>query len=137
MSGGGIVFGMDAASFEAVQDAIRAFPGDTESAINSVMHGEAGPMIYRRINPLIHPSGRTFKGHRASAKASDWPYYDVGENLAVTVKAQGSYGYLYFPDDGSTTRRHAGGQEFFRRGGDQATREVVDACLGAISREWS
>lgn len=137
MSGGGIVFGMDAASFEAVQDAIRAFPGDAESAINSVMHGEAGPMIYRRINPLIHPSGRTFKGHRASAKASDWPYYDVGENLAVTVKAQGSYGYLYFPDDGSTTRRHAGGQEFFRRGGDQATREVVDACLGAISREWS
>lgn len=137
MSGGGIVFGMDAASLEAVQDAIRAFPGDAESAINSVMHGEAGPMIYRRINPLINPSGRTFKGHRASAKSSDWPFYDVSENLAVTVKAQGSFGYLYFPDDGSDTRRHAGGQEFFRRGGEQAAQEVVDACLGAISREWS
>lgn len=137
MSGEGGTLGMDAASFEAVQEAIRAFPGDAESAINSVMHGEAGPMIYRRINPLINPSGRTFKGHRASARASDWPSYDVSENLAVTVKAQGSFGYLYFPDDGSDTRRHAGGQEFFRRGGEQAAQEVVDACLGAISREWS
>lgn len=137
MSGEGGTLGMDAASFEAVQEAIRAFPGDAESAINSVMHGEAGPMIYRRINPLINPSGRTFKGHRASARASDWPSYDVSENLAVTVRAQGSFGYLYFPDDGSTTRHHAGGQEFFRRGGEQAAQEVVDACLGAISREWS
>lgn len=137
MSDEGGIFGMDAAPLMAMQDAIRAFPGDAESAINSVMHGEAGPMIYRRINPLINPSGRTFKGHRASAKASDWPSYDVSENLAVTVKAQGSFGYLYFPDDGSDTRRHAGGQEFFRRGGEQAAQEAVDACLGAISREWS
>lgn len=137
MSDEGGIFGMDAAPLMAMQEAIRAFPGDAESAINSVMHGEAGPMIYRRINPLINPSGRTFKGHRASARASDWPSYDVSENLAVTVRAQGSFGYLYFPDDGSTTRRHAGGQEFFRRGGEQAAREVVDACLGAISREWS
>lgn len=137
MSDEGGIFAMDATPLAAMHDAIRAFPGDAESAINSVMHGEAGPMIYRRINPLINPSGRTFKGHRASAKASDWPSYDVSENLAVTVKAQGSFGYLYFPDDGSDTRRHAGGQEFFRRGGEQAAQEVVDACLGAISREWS
>ncbi len=56
MSDEGGIFGMDAAPLMAMQEAIRAFPGDAESAINSVMHGEAGPMIYRRINPLINPS---------------------------------------------------------------------------------
>ena len=137
MSDEGGIFGMDAAPLMAMQDAIRAFPGDAESAINSVMHGEAGPMIYRRINPLINPSGRTFKGHRASAKASDWPSYDVSENLAVTVRAQGSFGYLYFPDDGSDTRRHAGGQEFFGAEASRRPRRSWTPALGAISREWS
>ena len=128
---------LDASDFDRVMAAAKAFPGDAEQAINNVMHNEAGPLVYKRINPLIHPSGRTFKGHSASATASAWPMYDTGENLAVTVKARSRYGYLYFPDDGSNTKRHAGQQHFFRRGAEAATTEIVDRCLTALTREWS
>lgn len=135
MSGG--VLGLDAADAEALATAISSYGERAEDAINGIMHASAGEIAYRRINPLIHPSGRTFRGHRASARASDWPRYDTSENLAVTVRTQGQFNYLYFPDDGSTTRRHAGGQRFFERGGELATPEIVEACLGALTKEWS
>lgn len=103
-----------------------------EDAVNEVLHGMAGEAIYRRINPLIHPSGRTFKGHSASATASEWPLYDTSEDLAVTVRSRSRFHYLYFPDDGSNTRRHAGGQHFMERGAEAAADEISGLCLENI-----
>lgn len=132
----GGAFTLDAKDFDRLQRAIAEYGGDAEGAINEVLHEEAGPLIYEEINPLINPSGRKFKGHSKSAKNSPWPLYDTSANLAVTVKTKSKWGYLYFPDDGSNTRKHVGGQHFFQRGGEKAAPKVVDRCLNVLIDKW-
>ena len=132
-------FEVDYTQVDAIAEAVAGFAGDAERALTDALHG-SGPTIYGRINPLISPSGRTFKGHAASARKSDWPRYDTGANLAVTVSTKAKWRYLYFPDDGSSTVRHAGNQQFFRRGGELAAPEVVERCVAALmdeTEEWA
>lgn len=131
------VLELDASQVEALASAVSGYGERAEEAINEVLHDEAGPLIYRKINPLIHPSGRTFKGHSASATVSDWASYDTTRNLEVTVRADASHRYLYFPDDGGTTVRHQGNQQFFKRGGESATPEIVERCLRVLTKDWS
>lgn len=128
---------IDDAGFERVVDAVASFEGDAEQAINEILHGEAGEIIYGRINPLIHPSGRRFRGHSTSATRAKWPLYETNQNLAVTVTTRSSFNYLYFPDDGTNTRKHAGNQQFFRRGAEAAVPEIVERCLARLTEEWS
>lgn len=128
---------LDASEFDRVMKAAQAFPGDAEQAINEVLHEQAGGIIYQRINPLIHPSGRTFRGHGASARSSDWPRYDTEDNLAVSVGTKSRWRYLYFPDDGSNTKNHAGNQAFFFRGAQLATPEVIERCVERMTEDWS
>lgn len=129
-------FSLDAADFERLQRSMEAFGEGSGQVITETLH-ESGPAIYERINPLIHPSGRTFKGHRSSATQSAWPTYGKAESLAITVAARGKWHYLYFPDDGSNTDRHAGMQDFMMRGAQDAAPEIIERCLGALMQEWS
>lgn len=125
-------FSLDPSSLEGIAQRLLQAGGDVEGAINEVLHERAGQVIADRISPLIHPSGRTFKGHSASAAASDWPRFDTGANLAVEVGTKPRFHYLYFPDDGSNTRRHAGGQRFMERGAQAAEQEITSLCIEAI-----
>ena len=115
---------------------MEAFGEGSGQIITETLH-ESGPVIYERINPLIHPSGRTFKGHRSSATQSAWPTYVTSEGMAITVAARGKWHYLYFPDDGANTDRHAGMQDFMMRGAQDAAPEIIERCLGALMQEWS
>lgn len=121
---------------DELAESIAKYEGSSTRAINKVFHEDAGPIIYGEINPLINPSGRTFKGHSSSATVSAWPLYDTSKDLAVTVKTKPKWGYLYFPDDGSNTRKHAGNQRFFERGGEKAVPKVVERCLKVLTEEW-
>lgn len=132
----GAKFSLAAHDLDALQQAMVAYEGDTERAINEVLHNEAGSLIYEEINPLINPSGRTFKGHSSSATVSAWPFYDTTKNLAVTVRTKAKWDYLYFPDDGSNTGTHAGNQRFFERGGEKAVPEVAERCMSALTDLW-
>lgn len=118
--------------FAEVASRLAQAGGDVEVAINEVLHGEAGQLLESRITPLIHPSGRTFKGHPASATVGGWASFDTSKDLEVTVAARGRWGYLYFPDDGSNTKRHAGEQHFMERGADDAAQEVMGLCMDNI-----
>ncbi|MCR2034150.1 hypothetical protein [Adlercreutzia mucosicola] len=126
---------LDADSAKELEERVRAFGQGAEDVVNGVLHAEAGPLIYERINPLIHPSGRRFKGHPASAKSSKWPVYRTNENLAVTVGTARRFSYLYFPNDGVNTKRHAGEQHFMFRGARDASRSVMERCIAALTRE--
>lgn len=128
---------LDASEFDRLASAVAEYGDEAEKGINEVLHQEAGPIIAKRINPLIHPSGRKFKGHRASAKSSDWQRYDTDANISVTVGTKTKFHYLYFPDDGSNTRNHAGNQQMFYRGGVSAAPEIIDRCLAKLSEDWS
>ena len=134
MSGG--IFLLDAERVGELSGLIMDFGGDAERVINDVLHNEAGPIIYQHINPLIHSSGRTFRGHHASAKTSDWARYDTDDNLAVTVGTKSKYHYLYFADDGSNTINHVGDQQFFRRGAEDAAPDIFDRCLVSLIDKW-
>ena len=130
-----VTFGFDEGSFSRLQDRIAECGSSAESVINNVLHEEGGEMLYERINPLIHPSGRTFKGHRASAASSDWKRIDSSKNLSVTITTKSRFNYLYFPNDGSNTVRHFGNQRFFERGGEDASDGIAARCLAALTKE--
>ena len=119
---------VDASQLDRLMEAAATWPQVSEGAINDVLHGEGGRIIGREIDRLVPVSGRRFKGHTSGAKGTAWQSYDTPD-LAVTVAARGKRGYLYFPDDGTNTKRHAGDQRFFPRGAEAATEEVVDLCI--------
>lgn len=126
---------MDDSAIDLIVETLKNAGKNAEDAINEVMHNEAGPIIYEKVNPLIHPSGRKFRGHTKSARVSNWPRYDTNENLTITVGTKSKWHYLYFPDDGSSTYNHAGNQQFFFRGGQAAIPEIVDRCLAAAIKD--
>jgi hypothetical protein len=51
------------------------------------------------------------------------------------VHSAKKYQYLYFPDDGTNTTRHVGNQQFFRRGAEDASGEIVDACTEKLTKK--
>lgn len=120
--------------FENLQEAMKNFAGDTEAAINEVLHGEASEMLEAEIYRLMPVSGRTWKGKKPAAKNSK-SLMPVTGNLSITVKTTTKYQYLYFPNDGTNTRRHAGNQQFFFRAGENKKGEIVDRCITRLIGE--
>ena len=131
----GNTLSLDAKQFDGLVKAMGEYGDGALAKVDDVIH-ESGPDIAERITPLIHPSGRTWRGKPASATTGAWPRYVTNEKLAVGVTTKPKYNYLYFPDDGSNTRRHAGGQAFFERGGDQAVPSVLEKCQEALIKAW-
>lgn len=125
MAKGGIL-AIDYAEFEKLHQAMRDFQGDTEDAINDVLHNYAGDRAQEDIFRLM-PVSKKKKG--THAKFSKSLENRTKENLAVTVATKGKYHYLYFPDDGTNTRRHVGNQRFFERGGEAATGDIIERCV--------
>lgn len=129
------VLALNAEAIENLEKAMVDFQGDTEKTINDVLHNEASPLIQDAIRRLIPESKKNWKGKKAAA-ASGKSLTDVKENLSVTVKTTKSYQYLYFPDDGTNTRRHVGNQQFFQRGGESQIDEITDRCITRLTENF-
>lgn len=132
-------FEMDTNEVERLYNAIRNFPGNAEEAINDVFHNDAPPLVSDAIKRLIPTSGRTWRGKAPAAKmakSSVTERKDERKNLAFAVGTTAKYHYLYFPDDGSNTRRHVGNQQFFQRGGEAKQSEIVDRCITRITENF-
>lgn len=129
------VFKVDTSQIEKLQDAMIRYQSDTERAINEVLHNEAGPQIQEKIRLLMPVSGRSWRGKKPPAKVSK-SMKEEPENLAINVKSSNAYHYLYFPDDGSNTRKHAGNQQFFRRGAELAQDDIVDRCVNKLTANF-
>lgn len=124
-------FDLEADQFDGLVTSMRKFGEGAADIVSDVIHS-SGDDIKREIDPLIHSSGRTFKGHTTSAKGANWQRYDTGESLAITVATTASRRYLYFPDDGSNTERHYGDQQFMRRGAEAAAPAILDKSEDAL-----
>ena len=122
------VIKIDVAQLESLQDAIKSYQGDAESIINDVLHNQAGKLIQESIRRIIPVSDKTWKGKAESAKTGK-SLRNVNGNLSVTVTTTSKYQYLYFPDDGTNTRRHAGNQQFFEKGGEAVNDDIIERCV--------
>ena len=124
-------FTLDAKDFETLQENMQAFGAGSGKVIDQVLHNEGAEEIKRNILPLIHSSGRTWRGKKAPA-ASAKPFTQKNGSLSVTILSRGYYHYLYFPDDGSNTVRHAGNQQFMQRGAENSADTIIDRCIGKL-----
>lgn len=125
------VLSMNTADIEKLQAAMKEYQGDVESTINDVLHNDGGELVQDSIRRLIPASGKTWKGKAPAAKSSK-SLTSVNTNLAVTVTTTKKYQYLYFPDDGTNTRRHVGNQRFFEKGGEAVKDEIIERCISKL-----
>lgn len=125
------VFRIDATEFDRLQNAIKNFPGDAETIINEVLHNEGSQLIQDAIRNLMPVSGREWAGKKTAAKSAN-SLTDMKGNLFVWVKTTSNYNYLYFPDDGTNTKKHAGNQQFFLKGAESQQEEIVDLCINKL-----
>ena len=130
------LFELDFDEVDALAQSMEAYGEGAHRIINDTLHEEGGEEIKEQIMLLIPASGRTWRRKKAAASETDSLQIDNGEMLAVTVKAKSAYQYLYFPDDGTNTQRHAGNQQFFMRGGEQASGKIIDLCLGKLTEDF-
>lgn len=112
-------------------EALENYEGYAGDAINEVMWNIAGPMIADRIVQLLPRSGKTWRG-KPKAAAETMPFFVGKLTLGVAVKNTAKYGYLYFPNDGSTTIKHAGNQQFMWRGAIDCQDEIIDLCTARL-----
>lgn len=95
-----------------------------EPIINDVLYGFGAEEIEHGIQKLLPRSGRYWKGRKAPASATQ-PFVQENGNLSVTVKTKPAYHYLYFPDDGTNTKHHAGNQQFMLRGAESKSEGIA------------
>ena len=129
-------FQLNAEEYSRLEQAMKEFQGDVEKNINEVLHEEASPLMQDAIKRLIPVSGRTWNGKRPPASTGK-SLTDQKENLAITVKTTKTYQYLYFPNDGTNTRRHAGNKQFFLRGGESQRTEIVNRCIKKLTNSFN
>ena len=124
------------AQVDELVEAMKAYPNNTEEAINDVLHSEeVARLAQNSIKRFMPVSGKMWRGKASPAKTSN-SLRNTNENLSTTVRTSKAHQYLYFPDDGSTTRRHIGNQRFFARGGEAVQGEIIERCIEKITKSF-
>lgn len=117
---------------EKLIEAMREFGTGSGKVIDDVLHNEGGKMISGAIMGLLPMSGRKpWEGKKPAARRAQ-PFRQTNESLSVTVRTKTPYNYLYFPDDGTNTKRHKGQQYFMWRGAENQTDRIIDLCVGRL-----
>ena len=127
-------FKIDISQADDLIQAMMDYEGDVEKAINDVLHNEAGTLMQDSIKRLMPVSGKTWQGKKKPAKTAK-SLRNVTGNLFVTTTTTKNYQYLYFPDDGANTRRHAGVQRFFFKGAEKVRDEIIARCISRLVGE--
>jgi hypothetical protein len=126
------MYKLEFSEVDRLHEALKNYDGDAEKAINDVFHNEAGDLAQAEIKKLMPLSGKDWKGKAPAAKKSK-SLRNIHSNLAETVTTAKKYQYLYFPNDGTNTRRHIGNQQFFERGGEMVQDEIIDRCISKLT----
>ena len=122
----------DDGGLDSLVDDFASYPELIGPAIDGVLHNDGAKLIKEGIDAFIPRSGRRWRGKGAPARGAEWQRVDTAP-LSVTVATSTKYHYLYFPDDGSNTRRHVGNRQMFRRGLEAAAPTVVEKIQGALA----
>ena len=132
-------FKLDAREHENLLRAMQIYGNRAGKAVDDVLHNEGGKLIQEEIMRLLPESGRDWKGKRTAAKRTQ-PFTQKNESLAVTIRTKSAYHYLYFPDDGTSTKRHVGykgkPREFMFKGAENQTSRIMDLCINRLIEKW-
>lgn len=126
------MFSINFSEVDRLMRAMESYSGNTEEAINDVLHNQAGDMAQAEIFRLM-PRSNKKKGKHAKDVQS---LQNITGNLSVTVTTKKKFGYLYFPDDGTNTKRHIGNQQFFARGGEAVQDDIVERCIQRLVNDF-
>lgn len=121
-------------NFEELQKKISLLQESGEEIVNDVLHNEAPQIFQDSIQNLLPESHRKWNGKKKAAKQAK-PFTSIGGNLSVTIVNKNAYAYLYFPDDGTKTKRHRGEQHFMLRGVEAKAGTVVEMCLDRLTEQ--
>lgn len=124
---------LDNKGFNELTEAMQNYSDYAGEVVNEVLWDEGGALIAESIQRLLPESGRHWRGKKQAAKQAA-PFTQTNEPLAVTVRSKSAYNYLYFPDDGSTTRKHAGNQQFMLRGAEEKQDEIINLCIVRLTK---
>ena len=123
---------LDAEELDALQEAMEQFGEGAAKEINDVLQDAGVREIKQEIQLLLPVSGRSWKKKKPAGKGAQ-PFTQENGMLEVTVKTVNNYHYLYFPDDGSNTKKHAGNQQFMLGGAENASEKIVEQCIGRLA----
>ena len=130
---------MDKEQFDKLHQAMQNYAGLAGREVDDVLHNEGGKLINDEIMRLLPASGRKWSGKKAAAKSTQ-PFTQLDGPLSVTIATKSAYNYLYFPDDGTNTKRHIGykgkPREFMMKGAENKTGEIIDRCINRLIRKW-
>lgn len=122
--------------FDRLTEFLQGYQMRAVKHINDVLWNEGATLIQTGIQQLLPESGRTWRGKKPAAKRA--APFTVTDKAALTVEVgtKYAYHYLYFPDDGSTTRKHAGNQQFMLRGAEMQQPQILDLCVNRLVNEF-
>lgn len=126
------MFKINVAEVDRLVQAVQSFEGEAEPIINDVLHNQAGDLAQEQIYRLMPLSNKKKGVHAKNSKS----LRNINGDLSVTVTTEKKFQYLYFPDDGTNTRRHIGNQQFFARGGEAVQGEIIDRCINALTNKF-
>lgn len=121
--------------FDRLQAKMQEMGSGSGQLVDEVLHGEGAEVIRKNIKMILPVSGRKWKGKKPAAKVAAAPFKQEDGKLSVTTKTQRNYHYLYFPDDGHTTLKHAGNQQFMLHGAENSAEKIIDMCVSKIVQE--
>lgn len=132
-------FKLDEKQFDALQRAMQDYGDQAGRSVDDVLHNEGGELINDEIMRLLPASRRKWRGKKAAATRTQ-PFTQENGSLSVTIRTKSAYNYLYFPDDGTDTKRHIGykgkPREFMMHGAENQTSEIIDKCINRLIRKW-
>lgn len=127
-------FEIDADALDDLQRSMEAYGAGAGQLIDGILHGEGALLIREQIAMILPESGRRWKGKSRPARAAmPAAFKQDNGSLSVTIAARGTYGYLYFPDDGTNTQHHAGNQQFMQRGAEAAADKILELCTAKLA----
>lgn len=125
------VFSLDTESYNKLFEVMKEFQGQAPKTVNEILWNEGGPLITEKIMTLLPASEKRWSGKKPAAKSAA-PFTQENGELSVTIKTKSAYNYLYFPDDGTNTRKHAGEKYFMFGGAEAKQNEIIDLCVSAL-----
>lgn len=123
---------LDVSSFTEFVSEFNRKVENGPAIITDYLASEGAEVIKKNIMPLIPVSDRK-KVHAAYSQ----PFTSSGERLAVNIHARGKWHYLYFPDDGSNTKKHVGDQQFMLRGAEASVNEIINSLEDRLVKSFN